>query len=119
MSQPKVVALVAAEAPPRVRKSVYPAPYAARMDGREKRPLGDLFGLVNFGVAPIAQHEVTAHGAHCTNTKCVMYYANEGASAALQFARDYMAYMRSAYKIEPVFDATAVRALMTDVTAGE
>lgn len=50
MSQPKVVALVAAEAPPRVRKSVYPAPYAARMDGREKRPLGDLFGLVNFGV---------------------------------------------------------------------
>lgn len=53
--------------------------------------LGHSVGLVNFGVAPVAQHEDTAHGAHCTNTKCVMYYANEGASAALQFARDYIA----------------------------
>jgi predicted Zn-dependent protease len=52
--------------------------------------LGHSVGLVNFGVAPVAQHEDTAHGAHCTNTRCVMYYANEGASAALQFARDYI-----------------------------
>lgn len=52
--------------------------------------LGHSVGLVNFGVAPVAQHEDTAHGAHCTNTKCVMYYANEGGSAAVQFARDYI-----------------------------
>jgi len=44
------VAIVAAEAPPRVRPSNYPEPFASRMAGREKRPLGDLFGLVNFGV---------------------------------------------------------------------
>lgn len=44
------IAIVAAEAPPRIRPSVYPAPFAARMSGREKRPLGDLFGLRNFGV---------------------------------------------------------------------
>jgi uncharacterized cupin superfamily protein len=44
------VALVAADAPPRRKPSNYPPPFAARMDGREKRPLGDLFGLVNFGV---------------------------------------------------------------------
>jgi uncharacterized cupin superfamily protein len=44
------VALVAAEAPPRARRSVYPEPFAARVEGREKRPLGDLFGLTNFGV---------------------------------------------------------------------
>lgn len=51
MSQSRpIVAVVAAEAPPRVRKSVYPEPFSARVAGREKRPLGDLFGLSNFGV---------------------------------------------------------------------
>lgn len=48
------VALVAAECPPRRTPSVYPAEIIARLDaqlhGREKRPLGDLFGLTNFGV---------------------------------------------------------------------
>ena len=28
----------------------YPEPFAARLAGREKHPLGDLFGLTNFGV---------------------------------------------------------------------
>jgi uncharacterized cupin superfamily protein len=44
------VALVAASVPPRVRPSNYPEPFASRMAGREKRPLGDLFGHTNFGV---------------------------------------------------------------------
>jgi uncharacterized cupin superfamily protein len=44
------MAIVAAEAPPRERASNYPEPFAARMAGRVKRPLGDLFGLANFGV---------------------------------------------------------------------
>lgn len=43
-------AIKATEAPPRVRPSSYPEPFASRMKGREKRPLGDLFGLQNFGV---------------------------------------------------------------------
>ena len=43
-------AIVAADAPARTKPSSYPAPFAARMSGREKRPLGDLFGLANFGV---------------------------------------------------------------------
>jgi uncharacterized cupin superfamily protein len=42
--------IVAAEAPVRARASNYPEPFASRMAGREKRPLGDLFGLKNFGV---------------------------------------------------------------------
>jgi uncharacterized cupin superfamily protein len=51
MDSPKLpIALIAAETPPRVRKSIYPEPFAARMAGREKRVLGDLFGLRNFGV---------------------------------------------------------------------
>jgi uncharacterized cupin superfamily protein len=44
------VALAAAEAPPRAKTSNYPEPFFARMLKRDKRPLGDLFGLVNFGV---------------------------------------------------------------------
>lgn len=44
------VAIRAADAEPRRRPSAYPEPFASRMNGREKRPLGDLFGLGNFGV---------------------------------------------------------------------
>ena len=44
------VAIAAYEAPPRSKPSNYPEPFASRMAGREKRPLGDLFGLTNFGV---------------------------------------------------------------------
>src|SRR5262245_25272217 len=44
------VALLAADAPARAFRSNYPEPFASRMAGRVKRPLGDLFGLTNFGV---------------------------------------------------------------------
>jgi uncharacterized cupin superfamily protein len=44
------VAIVAAEAPVRTSPSNYPQPFASQMAGREKRPLGALFGLQNFGV---------------------------------------------------------------------
>lgn len=43
-------ALFASEAPPRSKRTNYPEPFAARVAGRDKRPLGDLFGLRNFGV---------------------------------------------------------------------
>lgn len=43
-------AIRAAEAPARARRSNYPEPFASRVAGREKRPLGDVFGLRNFGV---------------------------------------------------------------------
>ena len=44
------VALLAADAPPRAFRTNYPEPFASRMAGRDKRPLGDLFGLANVGV---------------------------------------------------------------------
>ena len=51
MNQPKYpIAIAAADAPPRTKPSSYPEPFASRMAGRLKRPLGDLFGLANFGV---------------------------------------------------------------------
>lgn len=44
------LALRAAEAPLRTKRSNYPEVFQSRVSGREKRPLGDLFGLANFGV---------------------------------------------------------------------
>jgi uncharacterized cupin superfamily protein len=44
------MAVVATEVAPRTKPSILPEPFASRMNGREKRPLGDLFGLSNFGV---------------------------------------------------------------------
>ena len=44
------IAINAVDAPLRTKPSNYPEPFAARMAGREKRPLGDLFGLTSFGV---------------------------------------------------------------------
>lgn len=47
---PSKIACIAADAPARMKPSNYPEPFAARMAGRIKRPLGELFGLTNFGV---------------------------------------------------------------------
>ena len=50
MSDKAPLAIVATEAVPRARQSNYPEPFHSRMGKREKRPLGDVFGLKNFGV---------------------------------------------------------------------
>jgi uncharacterized cupin superfamily protein len=44
------VALNASDVAPRPKPSTYPAPFAPLVSGREKRPLGEAFGLTNFGV---------------------------------------------------------------------
>ncbi|GGC33854.1 cupin [Siccirubricoccus deserti] len=49
MSKPPV-AILAAAVPPRARATGYPPDLAMKIGGREKRVLGDLFGLANFGV---------------------------------------------------------------------
>ncbi|HSS26342.1 MAG TPA: cupin domain-containing protein, partial [Usitatibacter sp.] len=43
-------AVAAAEVAPRARQTTYPEPFASRVAGRQKRVLGELFGLRNFGV---------------------------------------------------------------------
>lgn len=50
MEQSKPVAIPAAQAPPRPKSSFYPEPFASRVGDREKRALGDFFGLTNYGV---------------------------------------------------------------------
>lgn len=47
---PAVTAILAETVPPRSKPSNYPEPFYSRMAGREKRQLGDVFGLQNFGV---------------------------------------------------------------------
>lgn len=49
-SPQRPIAILAEGAPPRAKPSNYPEPFASRMAGRLKRPLGELFGLTNFGV---------------------------------------------------------------------
>lgn len=44
------IAILATEVPARSRRSFYPEPFASRVQGRIKHPLGDAFGLSNFGV---------------------------------------------------------------------
>jgi uncharacterized cupin superfamily protein len=46
----KIIAVYAQDAAPRTKPSNYPEPFASRMAGRVKRPLGDMFGLSDFGV---------------------------------------------------------------------
>ncbi len=46
----KPIAVAALAVAARARPSNYPEPFASRMAGREKRALGDVFGLANFGV---------------------------------------------------------------------
>jgi uncharacterized cupin superfamily protein len=50
MADKAPLAIIAAEAAPKARQSNYPEPFLTRMRKREKRPLGDVFGLKNFGV---------------------------------------------------------------------
>lgn len=44
------IAIHAAQTAPRARPSSYPVEFVSRLAGRDKRPLGDVFGLLNFGV---------------------------------------------------------------------
>ncbi len=44
------IALMASEISPRPRGTIYPAPFAKMVEGRDKTALGNAFGLKNYGV---------------------------------------------------------------------
>lgn len=52
--------------------------------------MGHALGLVNNGVTMTSSHQDTSNGKHCTDTTCVMYYANEGTSALVTFLQNYI-----------------------------
>jgi uncharacterized cupin superfamily protein len=69
-----MIAIYAAEVAVRTRLSNYPEPFAARMKGREKRALGDAFGLTQFGVnlTRLAPGAISAlHHAHSVQDELV------------------------------------------------
>lgn len=80
MTEPRIpIAVNAAEAPARIKFSSYPEPFASRVRGREKRLLGDLFGLKNFGInltrlAPNAASSVR----HCHTKQDEFVYILQG-----------------------------------------
>ncbi len=49
---------------------------------------GHAIGLVANGIPATSDHHDEAHGAHCTDNRCVMYWANEGSVELLQFASE-------------------------------
>jgi hypothetical protein len=49
--------------------------------------LAHSIGLVDNGVVMAADHKDSAHGAHCTNDKCVMFWLNEGANDAAAYVQ--------------------------------
>jgi uncharacterized cupin superfamily protein len=55
-------AVLATDVAPRAKASNYPEPFASRVAGREKRQLGEVFGLSNFGVnlVRMAPHTISA-----------------------------------------------------------
>jgi uncharacterized cupin superfamily protein len=72
-------ALRAADVPPQARRTNYPEPFAARVAGRDKRRLGEAFGLVNFGVnlTRLAPGAVSALR-HCHTRQDELVYILEG-----------------------------------------
>ncbi|MBN9698727.1 MAG: cupin domain-containing protein [Zoogloea sp.] len=76
------LALTAAEMPPRCTPSSYPPEFVQRLAGRVKRPLGDAFGLRNFGVnltrLPPGARSALRH-AHLTQDEFI--YVLEGCPA--------------------------------------
>jgi len=53
--------------------------------------IGHALGFVNNGVPMVGtNHQDTAHGAHSTNSNCVMYWLNEGGSDLVQFVQNYI-----------------------------
>ena len=51
--------------------------------------IGHALGLVNNGVPVTSAHHDSDHGAHCTNTDCVMYWQNRGAKIQ-QFIQPFL-----------------------------
>lgn len=49
--------------------------------------IGHALGLVNNGVDMEVDHQDVQHGKHCTNTNCIMYWQNEGASSMTTFTQ--------------------------------
>jgi uncharacterized cupin superfamily protein len=73
------------------RKTIYPHPFAAQVEGRVKRRLGDHFGLTNFGVnlTELAPGSVSALLHHHTKQDEFVYIVS-GTPTLLLDDREYL-----------------------------
>ena len=73
------IAILATEVAARSKPSNYPEPYATRVQSREKRALGEVFGLVNFGVnlTRLAPQAISALR-HCHSKQDEFVYILQG-----------------------------------------
>lgn len=127
---PVPVAILAAEAPPKAKQSNYPAPFAARVAGRLKRPLGDLFGLKNFGVnlTRLAPGAVSALR-HAHSTQDEFIYVLEGCPVLISDAGEtplapsmcagFRAGSGNAHQLANRSDAAVVYLEIGDRSAGD
>jgi len=53
--------------------------------------VGHATGLVGNGIPMVEPHRDTAHGAHCDNDQCVMFWLNEGSSDLIAYVQEYVA----------------------------
>ena len=82
--------VAAREVPVRGRKSLYPPPFAARVEGRSKRRLGDHFALTKFGVnlTELAPGSVSALYHHHTEQDEFIYVVSGNPTLVLD-EREY------------------------------
>lgn len=52
--------------------------------------LGHALGLVNGGLPMTSNHQDSAHGAHCSNTQCVMYWQNQMKEDVGTFVQNFL-----------------------------
>ncbi len=71
-----------------VKRSSGTSPFVSRYVEQSTiiHEMGHALGLVNNGLPLITSHQDSAHGTHCDNPKCVMYWSNEGQSSLQNFA---------------------------------
>jgi predicted Zn-dependent protease len=73
-------------------KPVYDAQFGASLVEQTTliHEFGHAVGLVNRGLVLTTPHHDAEHGAHCTNTECVMYWQNEGLVDILNFIQQFV-----------------------------
>ncbi|WP_257389267.1 cupin domain-containing protein [Tahibacter caeni] len=124
------VAATAADVPSRAQRSIYPAPFAARFDGRDKKPLGTVFGLTNFGVNLTRLASGAASSLRHAHTRQdefvyvlegeVVLYTDAGATALSPgMCAGFRAGTGDAHRLVNASDRDAVYLEVGDRTAGD
>jgi uncharacterized cupin superfamily protein len=123
-------AVHAAAVPPRSVRTVYPQPFAALFEGRDKQALGNVFGLTNFGVnlTRLAPGAISAlRHAHSRQDEFVYIleglptlHTDEGATAlAPGMCAGFKAGTGNAHRLVNDSDTAVVYLEIGDRTAGD